>query len=57
MKKYKGRGDVDYLAEEFVSKEKQIQKLGEYIGKLEYVLVQSNNSLEHKIEKDEELEK
>lgn len=34
MREYKGRDDVDFLADEFVAKERQIQKLGEYIGKL-----------------------
>ena len=34
MREYKGRDDVDFLANEFVAKEKQIQKLGEYVGKL-----------------------
>ena len=42
MKEYKGRDDVDYLAHEFVAKEKQIEKLGQYIGKLEYRIVSSN---------------
>lgn len=45
MKEYKGRDDVDYLAEEFVKKEKQIQKLGEYIGTLEHQLVQQRKTL------------
>ncbi len=45
IKEYKGRDDVDNIAEQFVKKEKQIQKLGEYIGKLEYQIVASKRSL------------
>lgn len=45
IKEYKGRDDVDYIAEEFVKKETQIQKLGEYIGKLEYQIVSAKRKL------------
>lgn len=35
MKEYKGRDDLDFIAQEFVTKEKQLQKIEEYIGQLE----------------------
>lgn len=34
MKEYKGRDDLDFIAQEFVTKEKQLQKIEEYIGQL-----------------------
>ena len=35
MKRYKGRDDLDFIAQEFVTKEQQIHKLEEYVSTLE----------------------
>lgn len=55
MRQYKGRDDVDFLADQFVAKERQIQKLGEYIGKLEDRIVSFENQLENRKDKDQKL--
>jgi len=34
MQEYKGRDDIDFIATEFVTKERQLQKIEEYIAQL-----------------------
>jgi hypothetical protein len=34
MKEYKGTDDIDFIASEFVTKERQLQTIEEYIGQL-----------------------
>jgi len=34
MREYKGREDLNFIAQEFVTKEKQLQKIEEYIAQL-----------------------
>lgn len=35
MKQYKGRDDIDFISSEFVTKERQLQKIEEYIALIE----------------------
>lgn len=45
MKEYKGRDDLDFIAEEFVTKERQLQKIEEYIGQLESRILRAQLNL------------
>jgi len=56
MKEYKGRDDLDFLAEEFVTKDKQLQKIEEYIGQLETRIISSHNVLKSRLNEDSALE-
>lgn len=53
MKKYKGRDDLDFIAKEFVAKERQIQKLEEYVSTLESDITFRRNKLAHQRSDDE----
>ncbi len=48
MKEYKGRDDLNFIAEEFVTKERQLQKIEEYIGQLESRILKSKLTLKTK---------
>lgn len=56
MKEYKGRDDLNFIAQEFVTKEKQLQKIEEYIGQLETRIQTTQHHLREKAREDRELE-
>lgn len=56
MKEYKGRDDLQFLAQEFVTKEKQLQKIEEYIGQLESRILKSQLILKERRKEDQVLE-
>lgn len=53
MKEYKGRDDIDFIAEEFVTKERQLQKIEEYIAQLESRINTTQKTLIFRREEDE----
>ena len=52
MKEYKGRDDLDFLASEFVTKDRQLQKIEEYIGQLESRIMKAQ--INFKVRKNED---
>lgn len=57
MKEYKGRDDLDFIAEEFVTKERQLQKIEEYIGQLESRILKAQLTLKNRKRQDDNLKK
>ena len=57
MKQYKGRDDLDFIAEEFVTKERQLQKIQQYIGQLESRILRAQLTLKTKKVQDDDLKK
>jgi archaellum component FlaC len=56
MKEYKGRDDLDFIAQEFVTKEKQLQTIEEYIAQLESRIENSQTALRARTQEDSSLQ-
>lgn len=56
MKEYKGRDDLDFIAQEFVTKEKQLQKIEEYIAQLESRIENAQTALRARTKEDSTLQ-
>lgn len=52
MKEYKGRDDLDFIAQEFVTKEKQLQTIEEYIAQLESRIQNAHSALRTRTQDD-----
>lgn len=57
MKEYKGREDLDFIAQEFVTKEKQLQTIEEYIAQLESRIENAQTVLRARTQEDSSLQK
>ncbi len=57
MKEYKGRDDLDFIAKQFVTKQKQLQKIEQYVAELEARIDQAQGQLRAKKEEDDTLER
>jgi hypothetical protein len=55
MCEYKGREDLTFIAQEFVTKEKQLQKIEEYVAQLESRIEQAQATLRAKNQEDRDL--
>jgi hypothetical protein len=56
MQEYKGREDLGFIAQEFVTKEKQLQKIEEYIAQLESRIEVAQNALRARTQEDSALQ-
>jgi chromosome segregation ATPase len=56
MCEYKGREDLTFIAQEFVTKEKQLQKIEEYVAQLESRIEQAQSALRGKLQEDKALQ-
>ena len=57
MMEYKGRDDLDFIAEEFVTNERQLQTIEEYIVQLESRILKAQLTLKNRKRQDDNLKK